>query len=220
MGRSRWPGRASGPQVGARWRARTLSIGSFAMSVLLLVAIAPAASGAEASATAEPADQVPWDYRTVFVVWDEAASDWRADWNDGSSTVGLEVVLDNEASEGWELDQVAHERYDVIVGPDTTSQEARRLRLIFRRPLELSGGSEATIEGFAFQPGSLEVTAGTTVTWTNVDPAPHTVTAADGSFDSGQIASGSAFSHTFEAAGTFAYACAIHPTMTATVIVS
>ena len=153
------------------------------------------------------------------MVWDDAASDWRADWNDGSSTVGLEAVLDNEGSEGWELDQVAHERYDVVVGPDSTSQEARRLRLIFRRPLVPSDDSAATIEGFVFQPGSLEVMAGTTVTWTNDDPTPHTVTAVDGSFDSGAIASGATFSQTFDTAGTFAYACAIHPTMTGTIIV-
>jgi plastocyanin len=139
----------------------------------------------------------------------------------------LEVVLDDEASEGWELDQVAHERYDVVVGPDITSQEARRLRLIFRRPLvpqdssdTIIDGAAATITGFAFQPASMEVTAGTTVTWTNDDPAPHTVTAADGSFDSGAIAPGATFSRTFDSSGSFEYACAIHPTMTGTVIVT
>jgi plastocyanin len=195
--------------------------------MLLLVAIAPVASGADAEATTAPAEPVLWDYRTVFVVWDEAATDWRADWNDGSSTVGLEVVLDNEGSEGWELDEVAHERYDVVVGPDNTSQEARRLRLIFRRPLVTSDdpaatmdGAAVTIAGFAFQPASIEVTIGTTVTWTNDDPAPHTVTATDGSFDSGTLASGATFSQVFQAAGTFEYACAIHPTMTGSVIVS
>ena len=91
-------------------RARTVSVGSLVLAMLLVVATAPAASGAEAEATAAPAGPASWDYRTVFVVWDEAATDWRADWNDGSSTVGLEAVLDNEGSEGWELDSIAHER--------------------------------------------------------------------------------------------------------------
>jgi plastocyanin len=227
MLRSRWPGRPGGLHAGFRGHARTTSIASIALSTLLLIAIAPAASGADADATTAPVESLPWDYRTVFVVWDDTATDWRADWNDGSSTVGLEVVLDNEASEGWELDQVAHERYDVIVGPDTTSQEARRLRLIFRRPLGRSDssamtidGAAVTIAGFAFKPASIEVTVGTTVTWTNEDPAPHTVTATDGSFDSGTIASGATFSQVFDAVGTFEYACAIHPTMTGSVIVN
>lgn len=78
----------------------------------------------------------------------------------------------------------------------------------------------ATIEGFAFNPGSLEVAAGTTVTWTNNDSAAHTVTADDGSFQSGRLEQGDSFSYTFETAGTFSYHCEYHSGMTATVTVS
>lgn len=197
----------------------TARLGSLAMAMLFTLAVAPAASGAEAEATVTPAVPVSWDYRTVFVVWDEATTDWRADWNDGSSTVGLEAVLDNEGSEGWELDSIAHEKYDLIVGAGTTSQEARRLRLIFRMPLGASQDAAVTIQGFAFQPGSIEVTAGTTVTWTNGDPVEHTATASDGSFDSGTLSSGATFSRAFDDEGTFSYGCLIHPNMTGTIVV-
>jgi plastocyanin len=78
----------------------------------------------------------------------------------------------------------------------------------------------ATIEGFAFDPGNLEVAAGTTVTWTNNDSAAHTVTADDGSFQSGRLEQGDTFSYTFETAGTFSYHCEYHSGMTATVTVS
>ncbi|MGH2548381.1 MAG: cupredoxin domain-containing protein, partial [Thermomicrobiales bacterium] len=78
----------------------------------------------------------------------------------------------------------------------------------------------ATIEGFAFNPGNIEVAAGTTVTWTNNDSAAHTVTADDGSFQSGRLEQGQTFSYTFETAGTFAYHCEYHSGMTATVTVS
>ncbi|CAN5527011.1 hypothetical protein BH09CHL1_BH09CHL1_30390 [soil metagenome] len=78
----------------------------------------------------------------------------------------------------------------------------------------------ATIEGFAFLPGELEVAAGTTVTWTNNDSAPHTVTATDGSFQSGTLEQGDTFSFTFETAGEFSYFCEFHANMTATVTVS
>jgi plastocyanin len=78
----------------------------------------------------------------------------------------------------------------------------------------------ATIEGFAFLPGDLEVAAGTTVTWTNNDSAPHTVTATDGSFQSGTLEQGDTFSYTFETAGEFSYFCEFHANMTATVTVS
>jgi plastocyanin len=64
------------------------------------------------------------------------------------------------------------------------------------------------------------VTKGATVTWTNTDSAPHTVTADGGAFSSATLADGSTFSHRFTTTGTFAYHCAIHPSMTGTVIVS
>ena len=79
------------------------------------------------------------------------------------------------------------------------------------------GGDAVTIANFAFGPASLSVAAGTTVTWTNNDSAPHTATADDGSFDSSSIAPGATFSQAFDTAGTFAYHCSIHPNMTATI---
>lgn len=82
-------------------------------------------------------------------------------------------------------------------------------------------GNEAsvTIDDFAFSPGALTVSVGTTITWTNDQGLTHTVTADDGSFDSGRLATGDTFSQTFDTTGIFAYHCTIHPSMTATVIV-
>ncbi len=82
-----------------------------------------------------------------------------------------------------------------------------------------SAGSTATIQNFSFQPASLTVSVGTTVTWTNKDSTHHTVTADDGSFDSKALATGATFSQTFTKAGTYAYHCAIHPSMKATIVV-
>jgi plastocyanin len=69
------------------------------------------------------------------------------------------------------------------------------------------------IAGFTFAPTPLRVPVGTVVTWTNLDPAAHTVSARDGSFDSGTLEPNSRFEATFDRAGTFAYVCRIHPTM-------
>ena len=53
-----------------------------------------------------------------------------------------------------------------------------------------AGADAVSISNFAFDPADLSVTAGTEVTWTNDDPTPHTVTAEDGSFDSGTLEPG------------------------------
>lgn len=66
----------------------------------------------------------------------------------------------------------------------------------------------------------LMITLGTTVTWTNDDPGMvHTVTASDGSFDSGLLQFGESFSYTFNDPGEFGYTCTPHPWMIARVVV-
>jgi plastocyanin len=82
-----------------------------------------------------------------------------------------------------------------------------------------AGGEAIDIVDFAFAPAELTVPVGTTVTWTNQDSAPHTVTADDGAFDSGRMDQGATFSFTFDTAGTYAYHCDFHPNMTATITV-
>ncbi|MHB8841668.1 MAG: cupredoxin domain-containing protein [Candidatus Aquicultor sp.] len=74
---------------------------------------------------------------------------------------------------------------------------------------------EATIEirDYAFQPSEINVKPGEEVTWTNNDSVPHTVTADDGSFDSGQVDPGGSYSHTFKDKGTFKYHCDYHGRM-------
>jgi plastocyanin len=70
-----------------------------------------------------------------------------------------------------------------------------------------------SIEDFYFEPAEAAVQPGDTVTWTNEGARPHTVSADDGSFDSGTLQPGQSFSWTFEAPGTVAYHCEIHPSM-------
>ena len=82
-----------------------------------------------------------------------------------------------------------------------------------------SASASVTIQDFAFGPGSISVAVGSTVTWTNQDSVSHTVTADDGSFDSGRLAQGATFSQTFDTPGTYTYHCAIHPSMTGTITV-
>ncbi|MFI5186792.1 MAG: cupredoxin family copper-binding protein [Chitinophagales bacterium] len=79
--------------------------------------------------------------------------------------------------------------------------------------------NSVSIVNMAFAPASINVTPGTTITWSNKDNMTHTVTANDDSFDSGGIGTGGSFTKTFSAAGTYLYHCSIHPSMTGTIIV-
>jgi plastocyanin len=73
---------------------------------------------------------------------------------------------------------------------------------------------------FSYDVPRASVAAGTTVTWTNTGSQAHTATASDGSFDTGDIAPGSAATFTFSTPGTYTYICTPHPWMTAQIIVT
>ncbi|MCH7745300.1 MAG: hypothetical protein IIC84_04420 [Chloroflexi bacterium] len=82
-----------------------------------------------------------------------------------------------------------------------------------------------TSEILNFALEDLTIAVGTTVTWINGDSAPHTATAGvfrnlSGEWDSGTLSQSSQFSFTFNDAGSFAYFCTIHPSMTATITVT
>lgn len=82
-------------------------------------------------------------------------------------------------------------------------------------------GDTVAVQNFAFQPANLHVKVGTTVTWTNNDTAPHTVTFRDNSLkSSGILRQGDTYRYTFTTAGTFAYYCDLHRYMTAQVTVT
>jgi plastocyanin len=79
--------------------------------------------------------------------------------------------------------------------------------------------SEVTIDNFSFSPGTVTVSVGATVRWTNHDDVPHTVVSEDKSFKSKALDTDDQFTYTFTKAGTYSYFCSLHPKMTAKVVV-
>jgi plastocyanin len=75
-----------------------------------------------------------------------------------------------------------------------------------------SQAAAVKLVNITFTPAQLTVKVGTTVVWTSEDNVPHTVTADDGSFDSGNLKKGDSFKFTFTKAGKFPYYCAYHGT--------
>jgi plastocyanin len=72
---------------------------------------------------------------------------------------------------------------------------------------------------WGYAPGTLKVQPGSWITWSNAGQDPHTVTAVDGSFDSGNLDPSEGFSWFFADSGTFPYVCTLHPWMTGKVVV-
>ena len=92
-------------------------------------------------------------------------------------------------------------------------------RAAARRARPRSAGTRVVIHNLVFNPGAASVAAGGLVTWTNNDTVVHSVTADNGSFDSGLIQPGASWSHTFAKPGHVAYHCTPHPFMHGSVVV-
>ncbi len=83
----------------------------------------------------------------------------------------------------------------------------------------VSGEATIVISGFAYALPTMQVTAGTKVTWTNNDSVAHTVTSDDKLFESPSLRQGDSFTYTFDKAGSFSYHCAPHPRMVGKIVV-
>jgi plastocyanin len=77
----------------------------------------------------------------------------------------------------------------------------------------------ADISGFKFVPATITVSVGSTLTWTNLDGAAHTVTSDTDLFESGSLRRNDPFNYTFDQSGTFTYFCRFHPYMKGEVVV-
>jgi plastocyanin len=87
--------------------------------------------------------------------------------------------------------------------------------------VDIAPGSSSNQSSSGFTPSIITVVIGinNTVIWTNKDSTPHTVTANDGSFSSGNLNAGDTYQFTFTQPGSYSYHCSYHPWMTGTIIV-
>jgi amicyanin len=88
----------------------------------------------------------------------------------------------------------------------------------------VTGVTKINMHNSAYQPANIQVRVGTTVTWTNQDEVPHTVTfrndmPGNSMMGSSMMTHGQSFSYTFRMPGTYHYYCTVHPSMVATVTV-
>ncbi len=89
-------------------------------------------------------------------------------------------------------------------------------------PISAAGSVVVAVRDFSFQPATVRVQAGTTITWVNCEPETgeaHTSTSDSQVWSSDFLSPGTTFSHTFDQVGSFPYHCEPHPFMTGTVVV-
>jgi plastocyanin len=113
----------------------------------------------------------------------------------------VEAPAPVEAQPVTETVPVEAAEVDAVAGSASAQRSASALAL-----------ATVTVEvvDFDYEPGSVTIAPGDTIQWNFTGDAPHTVTADDGSFDSGQLNSGENFSMRFDEVGTYRYYCTLH----------
>jgi plastocyanin len=81
------------------------------------------------------------------------------------------------------------------------------------------GAHAVVIKSFAFHPPRMSAASGSVIKITNDDGVTHTLSARDGSFNTGDLGSGKTATIALQNAGTFRYFCQIHNFMTGTMVV-
>lgn len=76
-----------------------------------------------------------------------------------------------------------------------------------------TGSNDVNINGFTFGPGTLSVKKGQSINWTNGDDSPHQVSVASKSLKTNVLLKGQTGKLKFDEAGSYEYACALHPAM-------
>ncbi len=117
--------------------------------------------------------------------------------------IGYLIVLPNSA-------------FNSSVEPNVTGPQSPT---VARVSIDAGSGINLKLPGYTLTDITVVIGVNNTVSWTNNDNMPHTVTAVDGSFDSGNMNAGQSFVRTFSKAGTYPYTCTYHPWMHGTVTV-
>src|SRR2546423_15546714 len=76
-------------------------------------------------------------------------------------------------------------------------------------PPAADAAAKVTVSNVKFEPRTLTVKAGTTVTWENKEGS-HTVTSDKGLFESETLSAGQTFTHKLDKAGRYPYYCTFH----------
>jgi plastocyanin len=130
---------------------------------------------------------------------------------------GEDISLSKDSNLATNITDTNNTEVTTLMDNDTSTTSTTHISMV-------PGSSNPNNKVF-YDPTSAKVKTSTTLTWTNDDTLPHTVTSGNadtgpsGEFDSGIVMAAGSFTHTFDKPGTFDYYCALHPYMRGQVIV-
>jgi plastocyanin len=107
----------------------------------------------------------------------------------------------------------------VVVPADTTTTPAESATPTESTTPAPNSTTTVDISDNAFNPSQLNVAPGTTVTFVNNDTVPHTATADNGAFDTGELQPGYSMDVFLDGEGTVPYHCELHPEMKGSIVV-
>jgi len=140
-------------------------------------------------------------------------TEYPAEWRNGEweyAAFALDGKLNTQANYKACFEcHKPHEALDFVI---SYSQIAGRMAAA----TPAAGAADVTIKGFSFGPAALAVAPGKSVTWVNTDDSPHQV-AVKGLPRSEMLLKGQSHTQAFPSAGTYEYACGLHPAMKGTV---
>lgn len=121
--------------------------------------------------------------------------------------------------------QVGMIGYMVVLAPNTSSitqpispnQTVPQSSTMIQVSIDPGSATNVNLPGYTPTDLTIVIGVNNTVKWTNNDIMPHTVTARDGSFDSGNINPGGTYVYTFTRVGVYQYTCSYHNWMHGTV---
>ena len=129
--------------------------------------------------------------------------------------VGLDIKISRGGGAKYVLNSTVRDAGHGLRDYKLTCVNSRRYRVEWREifttpPAPAPVTTNISMTDDMFTPKNITVRAGTTIKWVNNGVHPHTVTAEDGTFDSGTINSAGIYSRTFSSAGYYPYYCRFH----------
>ena len=206
--------------MSVRQCVRLLPVGLFGVALTAVPALAQSSVAPAAMVEASLTDINSWNFAARVPVGGTIT--WINQGSQGHTVTASDGSFDSGtvapgASATLEFDTPGIFAYVCSLHPGMKGTVVASADAASASPMAIVEGNSSDINSWAF---AVSVSAGQSIQWVNLGTQGHTVTAADGSFDTGLVAPGGSAQLEFDTPGIHAYACTPHPWMKGNVTVN